>query len=311
MEEKLIIRLSNNLGNQMFMYAAGYAASKKMKRNFYFDKVSSYNSYKNIYKFSLDRFKLTEKSLEPKYLFNGLSGYLKRKLLKKIDIFKLKKNFLLEKKDSNKKTFYDEKLFKYNYADTVYMEGYFESEKYFSDYANEIKKQFIPKQYNDLINNKYLPKIRQTDSVSLCIRQNRFSEKYGKINVNDDYKSNKFLSDQINYIHKAISYFRNKLNNPVFYLWSNNLKGLQNKLNIKNIIFINNEDIEDDIERIHCDLFLMTNCKHFAVIPSAFNWWGCWLSNYKDGIILRPNNNHFTNFEIKNKDYWPLKWKEI
>ena len=55
----------------------------------------------------------------------------------------------------------------------------------------------------------------------------------------------------------------------------------------------------------------MTNCKHFAVIPSAFNWWGCWLLNYKDGIILRPNNNHFTNFEIKNKDYWPLKWKEI
>ena len=153
------------------------------------------------------------------------------------------------------------------------MEGYFESEKYFSDYANEIKKQFIPKQYNDLINNKYLPKIRQTDSVSLCIRRNRFSEKYGKINVNDDDKSNNFLSDQINYIHKAISYFRNKLNNPVFYLWSNNLKGLQNKLNIKNIIFINNEDIEADIERIHCDLFLMTNCKHFAVIPSAFNWW--------------------------------------
>ena len=62
---------------------------------------------------------------------------------------------------------------------------------------------------------------------------------------------------------------------------------------------------------MHCDLFLMTNCKHFAVIPSAFNWWGCWLSNNKDGIILRPNNNHFTNLDIKNKDYWPLKWKEF
>ena len=32
MEEKLIIRLSNNLGNQMFMYAAGYAASKNEKK---------------------------------------------------------------------------------------------------------------------------------------------------------------------------------------------------------------------------------------------------------------------------------------
>ena len=39
MEEKLVIRLSNNLGNQMFMYAAGFAASKKMNRSFYYDKI--------------------------------------------------------------------------------------------------------------------------------------------------------------------------------------------------------------------------------------------------------------------------------
>ena len=49
MEEKLVIRLSNNLGNQMFMYAAGFAASKKMNRSFYYDKISSYKMiyYKN------------------------------------------------------------------------------------------------------------------------------------------------------------------------------------------------------------------------------------------------------------------------
>ncbi len=311
MEEKLIVRLSNNIGNQMFMYAAGYAVAKKMKRNFYFDKISSYKSYKNIYKFSLDRFNLTEKPVETKYLFCGLSGYLKRKFLKKIDIFKLNKNFLLEKKDLNKITFYDKNLFISNYAKTVYMEGYFESEKYFSDFKDEIKKQFIPKQVEKFDNNKYLSKIKKTESVSLCIRQNRFSEKYGKINVTDNEKSNKFVSDQVDYIKDAVSYFKSRLNNPVFYLWSNNLKNLDNKLNIKDLIFINNEDIQDDIERMHCDLFLMKNCKHFAVIPSAFNWWGCWLSNYEDGIILRPSNKYFSNLEIKNKDYWPLKWKEI
>ena len=34
-EEKLIIRLSNYLGNQMFMFAAGYATSKLMNRKIY------------------------------------------------------------------------------------------------------------------------------------------------------------------------------------------------------------------------------------------------------------------------------------
>ncbi len=311
MEEKLVIRLSNNLGNQMFMYAAGFAASKKMNRNFYYDKISSYKSYKNIYKFSLDRFQLSGKPVDVKYIFNGFSGYFKRKLLKKIDTFKFNKNFLLEKKDSNKITFYDENLLNKDYANTVYMEGYFESEKYFVDFSDEIKKQYVPKQYNNFLNNEYLSKIRNTESVSLCIRQNRFSEKYGKISEVDLQKSKKFVSDQILYIQKAISYFKSKLNNPVFYLWSNNIKDLNNKFNINNVVFINNDQLKDDIERMHCDLFLMTNCKHFAVIPSAFNWWGCWLSNNSDGIILRPNNKHFTNLAIKNKDYWPLKWKEI
>ena len=311
MEEKLIVRLSNNLGNQMFMYAAGYAASKRMKRNFYFDNVSSYESYKNKSKYSLDRFNLIEKPVDKKYLFDGLSGYIKRKFLKNIDIFKSSKNFLLEKNDPKKKTFYDEKLFKSNYAHTIYMEGYFESEKYFLDFKDEIKKQFVPKQYNDFLNNDYLSKIKKTESVSLCIRQNRFSEKYKKISIKDNEKSNIFVSDQVNYIHKAISYFKSKLNNPVFYLWSNSLKDLGNKLNIKDVILIDNKDINDEIERMHCDLYLMTNCKHFAVIPSAFNWWGCWLSNNRNGIILRPNNKYFSNLEIKNKDYWPLNWKEI
>ena len=311
MEEKLIIRLSNNLGNQMFMYAAGYAASRKMSRNFYYDKISSYMSYKNIYKFSLDRFNLNAKLADTKYIFDGFSGYCKRKLLKKIDFFKFNKNFLLEKKTNNKITYFDETLFNNKYANTVYMEGYFESEKYFLDYREEIKNQFIPKKHNNFVKNEYLSKLKNTESVCLCIRQNRFAEKFGKINNSDIQKSNKFVLEQINYIRRAISYFESKLNNPVFYLWSNNIKDLNNKFNTRDIIFINNKHIKDDLDKIHLDLFLMTNCKHFAVIPSAFNWWGCWLSNNKDGIILRPNNKHFTNLDIKNKDYWPLKWKEI
>ena len=311
MEEKLVIRLSNNLGNQMFMYAAGYAASRKMNRNFYYDKISSYKSYKNIYKFSLDRFNLNANLADAKYIFEGFSGYCKRKFLKKIDFFKFNKNFLLEKKDINKITFYDETLFNKKYADTVYMEGYFESEKYFLDYKDEIKKQYIPKKHNNFLTNEYLSKLKNTESVCLCIRHNRFVEKFNKIDEKDIQKSNKFVSEQIDYIRSAVSYFKSKLNNPVFYLWSNNIKDLNNKLNTRDIIFINNEHIKDELDRIHCDFFLMTNCKHFAVIPSAFNWWGCWLSNNKDSIILRPNNNYFTNLDIKNKDYWPSNWKEI
>ena len=79
MEEKLIIRLSNNLGNQMFMYAAAYAASKMMNRTLYYDYISSYSSHKNIYKFALDGFNLSEKEAESKFLLMVLLAILKEK----------------------------------------------------------------------------------------------------------------------------------------------------------------------------------------------------------------------------------------
>lgn len=311
MEEKLIIRLSNNIGNQMFMYAAAYAAAKKMNRTLYYDYISSYQSRKNIYKFALDGFNISEKKAETKFIFNGPTGYLKRKFLKKIDKFISKKKFILEKKDKNKVTFYNKKLLNNKYASIAYMEGYFETEKYFISYKDEIKKQFIPKKYLNFKNNKYLIDILKTESVSLCLRQNRFSEKYDKITKEDHIMSDKFVSDQLIFINNAITFFKNKIKNPVFYLWSNDIQNLVSKIKLDNVIFVNNDNIKDEIEKIHCDLYLMSNCKHFAVIPSAFNWWGCWLSDYKDSIIVRPGNKYFSNLDVKNRDYWPSKWIEI
>jgi len=55
----------------------------------------------------------------------------------------------------------------------------------------------------------------------------------------------------------------------------------------------------------------MTQAKHFIVVPSAFNWWGSWLSRFDDKIILRPSKHLFSNFQISNVDYWPENWIEV
>ena len=130
MEEKLIIRLSNNLGNQMFMFAAGYATAKLMNRKFYFDNLSSYKSKKNIYTFALDGFQIPENINSTHDVFTKFSGYIRRKIRKKIDPFFKKKSFILEKYHKNKETELGINL-NQNYNSTIYMEGYFESEKYF------------------------------------------------------------------------------------------------------------------------------------------------------------------------------------
>ena len=51
MKNKLIIRLSNEMGNQMFMYASAYSISKELKRTLYIDDETAFLSKKNVSKF--------------------------------------------------------------------------------------------------------------------------------------------------------------------------------------------------------------------------------------------------------------------
>ncbi len=91
--DNLIIRLSNNIGNQMFMYAAAYSFSKKLNRNLYIDNQSSYIENK-IHKYNLDIFNFNADIAPVSLKFIGFKGYFKRKFLKKIDKYKKKKFFL-------------------------------------------------------------------------------------------------------------------------------------------------------------------------------------------------------------------------
>ena len=49
MTKKLIVEISEGLGNQMFMYANAYALSKQLNYNLIIDDKSGYSKNKNLY----------------------------------------------------------------------------------------------------------------------------------------------------------------------------------------------------------------------------------------------------------------------
>ena len=288
----------------MFMYASAYSFAKKLKRELLIDDETAYSGKKKIYTYHLNIFDIKSNSAPINYKFLGLKGYLRRKTLKYFDRFNKNKNFYIEPKDINKKTVFNQNAMNANFTNPLYIEGHFETEKYFIEHAKDIKKEFTFKNISTFKNNKIFKDIKNSNSVSICVRQNRFSERKRAITNEDQINSKVFTGDQIKYINKAINIIKSKISDPKFFIWSNDHKNLNNHFPLREYTPVSTNDVG-------CDLFLMTQSKHFVVIPSSYNWWGAWLNENKNGIILRPSNNHFTNFSLNNKDFWPDTWTKI
>ena len=95
MPNKIILRISNELGNQMFMYASALAIAIRMKRKIFIDNETAFLSKKNISNYGLNCFNISSPLADKKYKFIGLDGYIKRKFLIKTDFIRFNKFFFI------------------------------------------------------------------------------------------------------------------------------------------------------------------------------------------------------------------------
>ena len=298
MNKKIIVRIAEGIGNQLFIYAHAYALSRNLGCDLFVDNTSGYLKKTNqLRSYQLDKFNIDILLSEQKYRFDTFPSNLKRSFLKKIDFFKKNKLFLLEATDKNKHTQYNNTS-AINFSDLLYVEGYFETEKYFKKFQNNLKSMFIVKDEYIDTNNKFFHLLNNSNSVSIAIRQNRYSER-GAIN---NEKSLEFTKNTIDYINKGVSFFKKKISNPKFFIWSNDFKNLNQYFNESEFTFIENHN-----NKSLNDFNLFKYSKHFIVGPTSFHWWGAWLNENPYKICLRPSNINPSN----NKDFWPDSWIKI
>ena len=311
MKKKIIIRISNEIGNQMFMFASAFSISKKMDRTLFIDNESAFLSKKNISKYGLNNFNIKTEIAGKENKFTDFLGYFKRKFLKRTDFLRSKKCFYIEPKNKDKISSFNLNFLDQKFSDDLFIEGHFESEKYFIDYKDEILSRFNFIDSKMYMLNPFYSKILDGVSVGICLRQNRFSEGKGKNNHLNKIKSEKYTSEQVNYINKSVNEIKKKLDNPKFYLWSNDLKNLDKQKFEFDFLPVDVSNYNENLDKRLLSLFLLKTCKHFIVIPSTFNWWGAWLSNNKNKIIMRPSEVFFSDFKVNNTDFWPSNWIKI
>jgi hypothetical protein len=162
-------------------------------------------------------------------------------------------------------------------SNNSYLIGYWQSAKFFNGLEEVIKNDFKFKNLPDQSNTALLNKIKNCESVAVHIRRG-------------DFKNLTVLgTTDPQYYFKAIDYLTEKLNKPALFFFSDEMEWVKEKFDTLNsgcsIYFA---DINNSTGNEADDLRLMSNCKHNIIGNSTFGWWGAWLNNNPDKIVIAP-----------------------
>lgn len=154
--------------------------------------------------------------------------------------------------------------------------GRFEDIRYFDKIRNQLLEELQPVAPE----NKYLYDVFKSDAETICISIRR-----------GDYVSNKNLEKTFNicnreYFEKAVNYMKEKIDNPVFIVFSGDIEWCRENINF----FRNNKCYyESGKDAVWEKLRLMYMCKHFIISNSTFSWWSQYLSRNENKIVIAPS----------------------
>jgi len=91
-----------------------------------------------------------------------------------------------------------------------------------------------------------------------------------------------------NYYDKAIARMEARVESPHYFLFSDNPEAARSKLALPagRVTFVSHNHGD---ENAFADMWLMTRCRHFITANSTFSWWGAWLGESAESVILAPN----------------------
>jgi len=258
-----IIKLDGGLGNQLFQYAFGRQISLLNKEEFKLDLFAYAKKKKRSY--LLDYFNITVEIANDNEVKTQKNFF--NLFLDKISFWLpyFKKNIVREKFN-----FYDKNLKK---AKDSYFDGYWQSYKYFESIEDVVRKEITLKNESEKFKNLKF-KINTENSVSLHVRRGDY------VSV----KQNVYFQCGADYYQKALGIIEKKIDNIIIYIFSDDVDWVKENLKFDYpVVYVSEFGFADYEEMI-----LMSNCKHNIIVNSTFSWWGGWLNDNKDKIVVSP-----------------------
>lgn len=164
--------------------------------------------------------------------------------------------------------------------------GYFQNELYFRPIKSQLPFHFSfpkgEKKLEDFINSL------NDNCISVHIRRGDYLELdkwYGGICTEEYYS-------------KAFKIIEGKLENPRYIVLSDDKSWAENFFADKHAMIVSNKMF--DTYSDWYDMYIMSKCAHNITANSSFSWWGAWLNQNEEKIVIAPKkyNNIYTNSNI-------------
>lgn len=178
-----------------------------------------------------------------------------------------------------------------NCPDDVDLLGYFQTEKYFSEISEEVKKDFTFKESISSVAKEYLNQIDSDEIISLHIRRGDY--------VNQPWHG----CCPLEYYDKSLSILNSDL--PVI-IFTDDPKWV-----LKQNIFESDRFYVSQGNSNLFDMCLMTLCNYHIIANSSFSWWGAWLSSSKKVIVPERWFGPPLSEQNDTKDLIPERWIKI
>ena len=268
--------MKGGLGNQLFQYATGLALAlrqeakigKKVDIKLDVTGYGENNGIDTVRHYALDVFNVRseiatrEEILKLKYPLGIISKgqrFFKAKILRQFNTGFIPSIFNTKK--------------------SLYLDGFFQTERYFLDQENEIRKDLtlkIPLGSKALV---FLDLIKKTkNSVSLHVRRGDYVQ---------DLKTNQHHGTcNAEYYSKALQLMSSKIGKDLnIFVFSDDIAWVKENMPIPYpVTYVSTPEIKD-----YEELMLMSNCSNNIIANSSFSWWGAWLNPNKQKIVTAPS----------------------
>lgn len=181
----------------------------------------------------------------------------------------------------------------------VHLDGYWQSERYFSDTADHIRADFTIKSPLSPATLHLGSEIDDCDAI--CVHARRL---HGRPAGSTTPLATHPQVDMC-YYEKAIAELSRGMAAPRVYCFSDLPDFFREHLRPRIPVTFVTHNTGD--ERSYEDLWLMTRCRHFVLANSSFSWWGAWLSTRPGKRVIYPQP---VSWEwVRNSDMMPATWE--